>query len=65
MNVEEKDKFLKWALNYWYISDNGDHCVVKKGRTKRKFKYAKYVTAEEMQEDIRKYMSSELNYGWK
>lgn len=65
MNVEEKVKFLKWMLGYWYISDHGDHCVVKKGRTKRKFKYEKYMTAESLQEDIRKYMSSELNYGWK
>ena len=65
MNVEEKVKFLKWALSYWYISDNGDYALVRKGRTKRKFKYEKYTTAEEMQDDIRKYMSSELNYGWK
>lgn len=59
MNTQEAAKFLKWALDYWYVSYDNGIVTVRKGRTRRKFKMDKYRTAEDLIDDIHRYMNDD------
>lgn len=49
--------FKQWASAYWYVKIFDDYCLVIKGKTHKKFKFAKYETTEELISDIQWYMA--------
>lgn len=60
---EEINNYIK---QHWYISLIDENTLlVRKGRTKKKFKINKYKSSEELIKSIEEYMSMEKNEGWR
>lgn len=49
--------FRQWASAYWYVKIFADYCLAIKGNTRKKFKFAKYETANDLIDDIKSYMN--------
>lgn len=64
MTTEDK-KLQEYIEQHWYISIFEQTLIVKKGRTKKKFKLSKYDNFDDLLKDINQYMSCEKNFGWK
>lgn len=59
-------QLIDYIKEHWYISTIDENTLlVRKGRTKKKFKIDKYKSSEELIKSIEEYMSMEKHEGWR